>query len=431
MMRRHISSSALLASHTSTTSNTFIGRHADESNTSSDATKVQSSPNDCQSRSSRKRIVSDLTTSVPTEQGSNSFNTASNDENAPAEQVILSSLRKMMDVERFSRATSDQRAVLVQEDDSSLQNQVWRERVSQWCYDVLDFLEESREVAYVALNILDRYLAVHSTTNKEVAGLGLARHHQPIDQFEYEVIAFTALFLAVRVAGTNRGLQIPELLQLSSSGAQVKHILSAGNTMLQKLSWDHRILTPHIFLRGLMELLVHTCPGISHDRALTLMDFASYLVEISVCDQYFSRMSPSEIAFGALTLSMTCDADFAAGQQASFTLFLQTVREETTIDVESIRLKSILARLLVVYNQSQEAAEASINSISAARCEQNNNGDGDTSYVNNNNGPTTTTTTPHLISTDEEEEDCIVHEFLSNHSLCQDDDDEDDYMDAI
>jgi hypothetical protein len=397
MMRRHVSSSAL--ANNAPFRRGAVSGSAGETN--SDATMMQSSPYDCQARC-RKRIVSDLATSVTPLSATPSTSNRS-------EKVILSSLRKMMEVQRFSRATTDQLA-LIEEADSSFQNQVWRERVSQWCYDVLDFLEESREVAYVALNILDRYLAVHK---KE----GLSRCHQPIGQFEYEVIAFSALFLAVRVSGSNRELQIPELLQLSSSGSQVRHILSAGNSMLQKLSWDHRILTPHIFLRGLMQLLVHSCPGISEDRALTLMDFASYLVEISLCDQYFSRICPSEIAFGALTLAMTCDSDFAAGQQASFTLFLRTVLEETSMDVESAHLKSILARLLVVYNQSQEAVEAI---VSGGRCEQV----GDTSYVHNKDN----TTSPHLISTDEEEEDCIVHEFLSNHPLHRE---ADHFMDSI
>lgn len=408
MMKRHISSSALLASNNK--SACVIGGSADETITS-DATIVQSSPYECQSRG-RKRIVSDLTPTVCTP------GVPTTDNHSEVEKMILATLKKMMEVERSSRTTSDQLALIVQDDDPSLQNQVWRERVSQWCYDVLDFLEESREVAYVALNILDRYLAVRTEE-----GLSQHHHHQPINQFEYEVIAFSALFLAVRVTGTSHGLQIPELLQLSSSGAQVKHILSVGNSMLQKLSWDHRILTPHIFLKAFMELLVHSCPDISEDRALTLMDFASYLVEISVCDQYFSKMCPSEIAFGALTLSMTCDEDFAAGQQASFTLFLQTVREGTAIDVESARLKSILSRLLVVYNQSQEAVDACM--LSAGRSEQDGGGS-DSSYVNNKD----TTSSPHLISTDEDEEDYIVHEFLSNHALHQDEDD-DDFMDGI
>lgn len=382
-MRRHISSSAFAGCAA------LVGGEASGCGEEASAnTTLQTSYCDRQGNS-RKRIVSDLATAVapPPPPSANE-----------SEKAILSSLKLLMEVERLSRTSSDHLA-LIDESDFSFQSQVWRERVSQWCYDVLDFLQESREVAYVALNILDRFLAVQK--NEATPYL-----HQPIGQFDYEVVAFTALFLAVRVSGSNRELQIPELLQLSSSGAQVRHILSAGNIMIEKLSWDHRILTPHMFLNGLMELLVNSCPGITEDRALTVQDFASYLVEISVFDHHFARISPSEIAFVALALAMTCDSELASSQQASFSLFLQTVWEETSMDIESSRLKSILSRLLVVYNQSQEGVESV---ASNGRCVHK----GGTNYVNNNDK----TSQPHIISTDEEEENCIVNEFLSNHPL--------------
>ena len=320
----------------------------------------------------------------------------------------------MMDIERTNRSsTDDYRAI--QHVDQSYHKQVWRERVAQWCYDVLDYLEESRDVASTAMNIIDRYLAVLSKDSSSSSSI------TAIGEFDYEVISFTALFLAIRVSGSSKDLEISELLQLSSSSGapQARHILSAGNSMLAKLSWDHQILTPNAFLRELVALLL-----MQHDKESTsvnnngeietmtresigkLTDFASYLVEVSVCDIFFSAVAPSEIAFGAIALAMTCNPDlFATGcqHQRFFSNFFQIIHEHTSMDIESEHMNSIVSRLLNVYNQSQEAvAETSRETIFQWR--------------NANGHPTTL---PHII-TDivEVSDDSAVHRgsFSSNNN---------------
>ncbi|KAL3917777.1 MAG: hypothetical protein SGILL_004551 [Bacillariaceae sp.] len=257
----------------------------------------------------------------------------------------------MIHQEQECRAAPDHQA-LFQANHNEIQNHLWRERVSKWCYDVLDYLEESRDVAHVAMNFLDRYLAVLAKENSSVGN---------VEPFEFEVMAFTSLFLAIRVCGRNKNLQIPELLQLSSSGAQPRHIMEAGHHMLEMLSWDHRILTPHSFLKELLKLFVTSTSAhqlINKDQAKSLLEFASYLVEVSVCDGYFSPCAPSHVAFGALMVAMTCDATLAsdAAHQAFVAQFFRHVHEHTGISIESGPMKEIITRLLEVYNQSHEAA---------------------------------------------------------------------------
>lgn len=273
----------------------------------------------------------------------------------------LSTLCKMMDTEEKNRSQmNDYRAL--QDLDPCFHKQAWRERVAQWCYDVLDYLEESRDVAAVAMNIIDRYVAVlneESSLSKSVE----------IGEFDYEVISFTALFLAIRVSGQNKELEISELLELRScTGAlQVRHIVSAGNSMLQKLSWNHQLLTPSSFLRELIALLMNlnqkeqAGKAIAHESLSNLVEFASYLVEISVCDIFFSSLAPSKIAFGALALGMMSSSDsFPCGQLSNEFLsrFFECVNEQTSMNIECPQMNSIISRLLHVYNESQEAAAA-------------------------------------------------------------------------
>ncbi|OEU08403.1 hypothetical protein FRACYDRAFT_271677, partial [Fragilariopsis cylindrus CCMP1102] len=210
----------------------------------------------CQAQSLSSSSVSSSINGVSPHDSSSSTSSTSSistgsDCKTQKESTLLQRIKKMMDIERTNRSsTDDYRAI--QHVDQSYHKQVWRERVAQWCYDVLDYLEESRDVASTAMNIIDRYLAVLSKDSSSSSSI------TAIGEFDYEVISFTALFLAIRVSGSSKDLEISELLQLSSSSGapQARHILSAGNSMLAKLSWDHQILTPNAFLRELVALLL-------------------------------------------------------------------------------------------------------------------------------------------------------------------------------
>jgi len=276
----------------------------------------------------------------------------------------LSTVQRMMDLESAIRSVANDYRAL-EEADLTFHKQAWRERVAQWCYDVLDYLEESRDVASVAMNIIDRYLAVLS---KESLPTPLV-----IGEFDYEVISFTALFLAIRVSGSNKELEISSLLNLSSSteAPQVRHIVSAGNIMLKKLSWNHQILTPKSFLRELVGLLMiqdcknesNTTETMSDESVSKLFDFASYLVEVSVCDIYFSSIAPSKVAFGALTLATMCHSDLLSsgcGHKQCLTRFLHIVNKQTSLNIECPHMNAIIGRLLNVYNQSQEAVAGNV-----------------------------------------------------------------------
>mmetsp|Transcript_6427 Transcript_6427/g.15599 ORF Transcript_6427/g.15599 Transcript_6427/m.15599 type:complete len:453 (-) Transcript_6427:617-1975(-) len=312
----------------------------------------------------RKRKVDDISSVnvIPRTPRSSKLSKAESiSSNAMESTQQMSALQRMMTMEEANRAeTNDYRAL--EDLDPCFHKQVWRERVAQWCYDVLDYLEESRDVAAVAMNIIDRYLAVlkkESSTSLEIG------------EFDYEVISFTALFLAIRVSGSNKELEISELLKLSSrSGApQVKHIVSAGSSMLEKLSWNRQLLTPNSFLRELFSLLMSqhekedASKAVSRESLSKLVDFASYLVEISVCDIYFSVVAPSKIAFGALALAMMCNSElFSTGcrHEEFLSRFFQSVYDQTSMNIECPQMNSILSRLLHVYNQSQDAAVQNI-----------------------------------------------------------------------
>eukprot|EP00529_Nitzschia_sp_RCC80_P042565 CAMPEP_0113496796 /NCGR_PEP_ID=MMETSP0014_2-20120614/30304_1 /TAXON_ID=2857 /ORGANISM="Nitzschia sp." /LENGTH=250 /DNA_ID=CAMNT_0000390725 /DNA_START=385 /DNA_END=1134 /DNA_ORIENTATION=+ /assembly_acc=CAM_ASM_000159 len=182
-----------------------------------------------------KRVVSELQTG-----NDENKDLTSDEKKDSAAASSLAKLRTMVHEERTVHTTLKDYTTLLQSDDpTSFQNTAWRERVAQWFYDVSDYLEESRDLAYVAMNILDRFLAVQasSASSEEDASLDSTNSSFLVDHFEYEILSITALFLAVRISGTNKNLTVQEMLELSSSGVQVRHVLGAGNTLLETVSW--------------------------------------------------------------------------------------------------------------------------------------------------------------------------------------------------
>jgi hypothetical protein len=324
-------------------------------------------------------------------------------------------LQRMWKEEQLSRSSRDCQALLGTCDSTMntnvvVRNHLWRERVAKWCYDVLDYLEESRDVAYVAMNFLDRYLAVLFKESSLLAG--------DIQPFEYEVMAFTSLFLAIRICGVHKQLQIPELLQLSSSRAlETRHILEVGHHMLEKLTWTHRILTPHAFLKEHLGLLVVFADSnnpkqdhqnvLSREQIMSLLDFSYYLMEVSVCDSYFSTVAPSQIALGALVVAMTSDANLAS-HRLFLVSFLRMIEEYSSINVESEHknLRKITSRLLDIYNQSHEATVSSSQTLQMT----NNRETSCHAHTNNQSSRSTDVTsklisTTHLIIDDDEDKE--------------------------
>lgn len=243
-------------------------------------------------------------------------------------------LERMLEGESRIRSCRDHIA-LASTAISRFQNFTWREKVTQWCYDVADHLNESREVVYVAMNMLDRYIAV---TSAEAFS----------DKVAYELAAITSLFLAIRVSGSNT-LEVPDLLQMSRAGVQVKDIVSTGTAMLEALSWEHKLITPTDFIKAMLS----TQASMEHSKAVSILELSSYMVEISVCDQYFVGVQASKVAFASMmNVLKRNELDGVTSSQ-----FLQCIHEATGMSPDSPEIKAIAARMKAVYHQSEESSD--------------------------------------------------------------------------
>lgn len=168
----------------------------------------------------------------------------------------------------------------VQSTSSSDINEMWRMKICEWCYLVVDHFDFDREVVSVAMSYVDRYSSIH-TVNRRI----------------FQLAAMTALYLAIKLYESSVSIHPSSLIHLSRGYFFDHHIIAMEESMLQTLGWHVHPPTPYSFVREMMYFL----PGqMSHQDRYDTNDIARFLTELSVCDYWFVSKKPSNIALASL-----------------------------------------------------------------------------------------------------------------------------------
>mmetsp|Transcript_30121 Transcript_30121/g.52151 ORF Transcript_30121/g.52151 Transcript_30121/m.52151 type:complete len:334 (-) Transcript_30121:391-1392(-) len=162
---------------------------------------------------------------------------------------------------------------------SSQINELWREKICEWCYQVVDHFDFNREVVSVAMSYLDRYLATR-TVNRRI----------------FQLAAMTALYLAIKLFEPCN-LRMTSLIDLSRGYFTAEHIVTMEDSMLQSLHWHVHPPTPFAFCGDLMLLM----PGdINPQLRRNVSEMSGFMTELSVCDYWFVTKKPSSVALAAI-----------------------------------------------------------------------------------------------------------------------------------
>jgi len=159
-------------------------------------------------------------------------------------------------------------------------NEVWREKICEWTFQVIDHFDFNREIASISLNYLDRYLCTRTVNRKT-----------------FQLAAMTSLFLAIKLYEPTT-LRMSSFIELSRGYFKTEHIAFMESSILWTLSWHVHPPTSLNFVRNFMPLLEQS--GCSASVALEIKEVARFLTELSVCDYYFTTRKPSSIGLGAL-----------------------------------------------------------------------------------------------------------------------------------
>jgi hypothetical protein len=174
-----------------------------------------------------------------------------------------------------------------------IHNPVWRQMVVEWCYQVIDHISADRELVYITMNILDRFLAVrYSSDTTTCSSSGRC---YLTDKKDYETAVMTALLMTMKLQGLS-SLCISDLVKMSSNSVTSKDIIEAGKEIIQSLTWNKQIPTAARFAHALVQLLPET---LDERIKMSIFENAVFQIELSVQDEFCSHQPPSLIAWMA------------------------------------------------------------------------------------------------------------------------------------
>ena len=94
-------------------------------------------------------------------------------------------------------------------------NEVWRDKICEWSYQVVDHFDYNRQVVAIALNFLDRYLS-KKAVNRKI----------------FQLAAMTSLFTAIKL-NEQRALSLNAFLNLSRGYFEAEHVLKMEHIMFR------------------------------------------------------------------------------------------------------------------------------------------------------------------------------------------------------
>jgi hypothetical protein len=94
-------------------------------------------------------------------------------------------------------------------------NDLWRQKICEWYYHVVDFFGFSRQVVSIAMSFLDRYLSVRA-----------------VDKKHFQLAALTTLYMTIRIY--ERGaLSMANMIDLGRRLFMMEHIISMEWSLLE------------------------------------------------------------------------------------------------------------------------------------------------------------------------------------------------------
>lgn len=315
-----------------------------------------------------------------------------------------------------------------------------RVKMTQWCFQVVDYANFKRSTVSLAISLLDRFLSNHKNCPNARKSL-LCRK-------TYQLTCMTCLFMAIK---TNEKEDITGNVfsNLSRDAFVSQDLIDMELTILQSLKW--RINGPTSFDVLHYVMLALPClarSGLSEDTLVNIVELSSFQIDLSVGDYYFMLEKRSTVAIAALCNVLEANIARPTSSSSSSTVhamtssaaaadlhcserredceiltveFLQVFRQElkmlTNINVNSIEVEDCRKRLICLFNgngeivaqeqqqqqqqsqqqPSQEKPHPNRGKTSTKRTISKVHGESSTTAINSD-GPTPRTSSPDCVS---------------------------------
>jgi len=154
---------------------------------------------------------------------------------------------------------------------------IWRERICEWQYGVVDRFDIEREVVFYSTYYLDQYLSVCY-----------------VDEKLFQLVAMTCFYLAIKLHSPKK-LGIQCIASMGRGVIHEDHIAAMELSIMQNLDWYLHPPTPLAFIRNIFPLISD-----KHEA----QEFCQFLSELSVCAYPFVYTKPSSIAIAAILIAI-------------------------------------------------------------------------------------------------------------------------------
>jgi len=156
---------------------------------------------------------------------------------------------------------------------------IWREKMCDWTYQVVDYYEFDRETVAVALSILDRFSMKMNFSKKD-----------------FQLASMTSLHLAVKLY-EHRELRMLTLTELSRGLFSLEDMVNMEKKIFFELNWMVHPPTSICFIRQIFEFVPSS---VSERVKKVIFELSRFLTELSVCENTFMNFQPSTVAFASI-----------------------------------------------------------------------------------------------------------------------------------
>ena len=219
-----------------------------------------------------------------------------------------------------------------------------RIKVVDWYYGVVDHCEFDRETVSIAMEMVDRFLSVASSS-KSSNECVLAQDILCGDRGTYQLVAMSALYIAIKTK-EQVAFGSDAFAVLSRGMYTAQEIEAMEMTILRTLSWRVNAPTSVQVANHILSLILPRCGHIRESTWEVILDEVRYQTEIAVRDYYFVTQRPSTVAMAAIINaldSVSCH-DRQVVLKAMLGIFDQDFDSPQEMDATSKRMMMSLAQ---------------------------------------------------------------------------------------
>ncbi|KAL3798061.1 hypothetical protein HJC23_012352 [Cyclotella cryptica] len=151
-------------------------------------------------------------------------------------------------------------------------NVVWREKICEWKFEVVDRFDIEREIVCISTYYLDQYLSTRY-----------------VDEKLFQLVAITCIYLAIKLHSPKK-VAIQYIAAMGQGLIHPDHIVAMELSIMQSLDWHLYPPTPLAFIENSFPLISGNSDA---------FEFSRFLSELSVFAYSFVCFKPSSIAVAA------------------------------------------------------------------------------------------------------------------------------------